>query len=86
MQSNQATGVAREPIGNLCVIRDESLQHWTVLICAGLNGDRTPLGQFSTRGEAESFARGELTKLNAQQKDKRLILHVDDCPCWQKQL
>lgn len=86
MESKQPTVVGREPIGNLCVIRDESLQHWTVLVCAGLNGDRKPLGQFSTRGEAEAFARGELVKLNAQEKGKRFILHVDDCPCWQKQM
>lgn len=76
----------REPLGNICVIRGESLQEWTVQICAGLNGGKQLLGQFATRGEAEQFARAELVRLNSQTSLHRYILHVDDCPCWQKEL
>lgn len=77
---------AREPIGNLCVIRQESLQGWIVQTCAGLNGGREPLGCFATRGEAEAFAIAELAKLNAGAAERKYILRVDDCPCWQKEL
>ncbi len=76
---------SRETVGNLCVVRDESLNHWTVLICPGAVGERKPLKTFGTRSEAEAFARDELAKLNAGGA-KKTILHVDDCPCWQKQL
>jgi hypothetical protein len=68
------------------VIRDESLNYWSVIICAGSASGRKPLKQFSTRGEAEAFAQGELARLNAQGGEKKYILHVDDCPCWQREL
>jgi hypothetical protein len=76
----------KEPVGNLCVIRDESLNSWTVQVCPGAVGTRKPLAKFSTRGEAEAFARLELVKMNSGAGAKVHILHVDDCPCWQKQL
>jgi hypothetical protein len=83
---HQETSVSREPKGNLCVVRDENLSGWAVRICRGRAGDQTPLGNFSTRGEAEDFAKAELLKLNAQPGKIAYILHVDDCPCWQKEL
>ena len=76
----------KEPVGNICVIRDDSLRTWSVMICRGMLGDRTPLAEFSTRGEAEDFARAELARLNAVPNGKIHILHVDDCPCWQHEL
>lgn len=78
--------VGREPLGNLCVLREDSLNGWVVMICKGIIGDRAPLGRFSTQSEAETFATAELAKLNASAGAKRFILHVDDCPCWQKEL
>lgn len=83
---NEPKTLGKEPVGNLCVVRDESLNSWTVLICPGIARERKPLAKFSTRGEAEAFANAELTRLNTGAKDRRYILHVDDCPCWQKQL
>ncbi len=78
--------LGKEPEGNLCVIRDDSLNSWTVLVCPGVVSKRKPLAKFSTRGEAEAFAKAQLTKMNSRSDDKCYILHVDDCPCWQKQL
>jgi hypothetical protein len=86
MKAKDAKPVEREPVGNLCVIRDDSLSHWSVMICPGTVGGRKPLKQFSTRGEAEAFARSELARLNAPGGEKKYILHVDDCPCWQREL
>ena len=86
MDKNTPPSVRREPVGNLCVVRDETLNYWTVLICPGAVGERKPLAKFSTRGEAEQFARTELTKMNAEQSGTKYVLRVDDCPCWQKQL
>lgn len=85
MQKEKAKTV-REPLGNLCVIRDDSLNGWAVRICTGVTGDQTELGKFGTRGEAEMFAQAQLQKLNSHPGKKRYILHVDDCPCWQKEL
>ena len=76
----------KEPAGNLCVIRDDSLNAWTVMVCPGVESQRKPLAKFSTRGEAEAFARIELAKMNRDEDQKAYILHVDDCPCWQRQL
>lgn len=76
----------REPVGNLCVVRDETLNYWSVLICPGLVGERKPLARFSTRSEAEAFAQAELAKINRKQSTNKCILHVDDCPCWQREL
>jgi len=76
----------REPVGNVCIIRHDSLNSWLVMFCPGLTGDRTPLGNFGTRGEAEAFASAELKKLQSQHSDKKYLLHADDCPCWQKEL
>jgi hypothetical protein len=86
MVQKERTRTVREPLGNVCVIRDDSLNGWTVRICTGVIGDQTELGKFSTRGEAESFAQAELQKLNSRPGEKRYLLHVDDCPCWQKEL
>lgn len=82
----EATVRGKDPVGNLCVLRDESLCAWTVQICPGAVGKRTALAKFSTRGEAEAFAKLELVKMNSGEGDKIFVLHVDDCPCWQKQL
>lgn len=76
----------REPVGNLCILRDETLSGWEVLECKGIAGDRKPLGRFSTRSEAEAFAHTELARLNSKPGPRVYILHVDDCPCWQKEL
>lgn len=86
MQAKQPPATPRrEPVGNLCVIRDENLSHWDVIICPGLVGERKPLARFSTRGEAEAFANQRLAELNSKEGHK-YVLHVDDCPCWQKEL
>lgn len=77
--------VTREPTGNLCVIREDGLTGWSVLICPGVTGSRKPLARFGTRSEAEDFAKAEMLRLNST-GTSRFVLHVDDCPCWQKQL
>ena len=79
-------GRGKEPLGNLCILRDESLNSWAVMLCKGITGDRTPLGRFGSRGEADAFARQQMEKLNSGPGDKITILYVDDCPCWQKEL
>lgn len=76
----------RSTAGNLCVVRDETLNYWSVLICPGVVGERKPLSRFSTRSEAEQFAKAELAKMNDGQAETKYVLHVDDCPCWQRQL
>ena len=76
----------REPLGNLCILRDETLNGWDVFECKGLTAKRIPLGRFSSRSDAEAFARIELARLNSQPGSRVYILHVDDCPCWQKEL
>ena len=68
-----------------CVIREETLNAWDVIICTGPVGERKPLGRFSTRSEAEQFAQAELQKMN-EGGGTKYALHVDACPCWQKQL
>jgi hypothetical protein len=83
--SGKQTKAAHEPVGNLCVVRDEELTGWSVLICPGVAGARKPLARFSTRSQAEEFANAEMIRLN-KGGDKKFVLHVDDCPCWQKQL
>lgn len=83
---SQCAHSSREPLGNLCVVRHESLNHWDVLICRGVSAEREVLGSFTTRSEAEMFADAELARLNTAGQPKRYVLHVDDCPCWQKQL
>lgn len=82
---HEADAAKRDLAGNICVIRDESLNYWTVLICPGLTGERQLLGKFSTQGEAFAFAKLEVARINKAGGGKR-VLHVDDCPCWQKQL
>ena len=84
--THESTAARPEPVGNLCVVRDETLNSWSVMICPGLTGKRKPLGKFGTRGEAEAFAHKEILRMNAESPGKRIVLHVDDCPCWQKQL
>lgn len=86
MKCQHKNVLGNNPDGNLCVLRDDSLNAWTVQVCPGAMGKRKALAKFSTRGEAEAFAKLELAKMNSGQEDKVYILHVDDCPCWQKQL
>ena len=85
MASEQPRNIVREPLGNLCVIRDESLRGWSVKICTGVVSTQEHLADFGTRSEAEAFAQTKLQSLNAK-GGTRYILNVDDCPCWQKEM
>jgi hypothetical protein len=74
------------PIGSICVFRDDSLTHWKVAVCHDCGVDKEVLGQFSSQGEAEAFAMSEQIRRNNAGLRTPYALHVDDCPCWQKQL
>ena len=74
------------PIGSICVFRDDSLTHWKVAVCHNRGVDQDILGQFFSQSEAEAFARAEQTRRNNAGLKTPYALHVDDCPCWQKQL
>lgn len=74
------------PIGSICVIRDDRLTCWKVAVCHGSFVDQELLGEFGSLGEAEAFARQEQARRNQSSQEPPCALHVDDCPCWQKQL
>lgn len=69
-----------EPIGDICVIRDDEQKVWTVALCRG-HGTRDQLATFETREEALSYATIERQR-RLVEDGMMLDLHVpDDCPC-----
>ena len=69
-----------EPIGDLCVLRDEEGGQWTVCLCRG-TGRRDNLKQFKTREDAAAFAAAERDRLRAEAGFAVDIHYPDDCPC-----
>jgi hypothetical protein len=69
-----------EPIGDLCILRNEEVNLWEVFLCRG-KGRRDVLQQFETREEAASFAASERERLRAQGGLAVDIHFPDDCPC-----
>lgn len=70
----------KEPVGDICVLRDEELKSWVVFRCRG-NGTRDQVRPFCSREEAASFAMSERDRY---MKEEGLALDIhfpDDCPC-----
>ncbi len=70
-----------QPIGELCVLRDESGAGWSVAICRGNVVDREVLARFSDSAKAAEFAVAERDRRRADGVE--LTIHFpDDCPCY----
>ena len=70
-----------EPIGSLCVIRDESSNHWLVSICQG-NGYRHVLRRFESREDASEYAIEERARRTQTVAGASMSIHFpNDCPC-----
>ena len=74
-----------EPIGSLCVLRDDDLTGWVVSICQGM-GQRQVLGCFASRGEAAEYALAERDRRRAAGNPAIMIHFPDDCPCHHGEL
>ena len=69
-----------EPVGALCVLRDDASEHWLVSICQG-GGRKLVLRRFDSQDEASEFAieeRGRRMQIDA---GPMTIHFPDDCPC-----
>ncbi|GMU21845.1 MAG: hypothetical protein AMXMBFR13_19330 [Phycisphaerae bacterium] len=69
-----------EPIGDICVIKDDERPVWTVTICRG-NGTRDQLKVFQTREEAAEFALAERDRFRKHRSVELMVHFPDDCPC-----
>ena len=69
-----------EPVGGLCVLREDASDQWLVSICQG-GGRKLILRRFETKEQASEFAieeRGRRMQIDAGP----LTIHFpDDCPC-----
>ena len=70
----------REPVGDLCVLRDEELKSWVVFRCRG-NGTRDKTRSFASREEASAYALAERTRILSVEGLALDIHFPDDCPC-----
>ena len=69
-----------EPIGGLCVLADESHQHWLVSICQG-GGNKLVLRRFESRAKASEWAIEERARRAGNGGGSLTIHFPDDCPC-----
>ncbi len=69
-----------EPIGDICVIRDDETNQWTVTICRG-SGTRELLRKCSTREEAAELAYAERDRFRKNRSIELMVHFPDDCPC-----
>ena len=69
-----------EPIGSLCVLRDESHSHWLVSICQG-GGRKLVLRRFESRDKAAEWAIEERARRMDNARATMIIHFPDDCPC-----
>ena len=69
-----------EPIGDICVIRDDEGNEWSVTLCRG-QGTRDHLKSFKTREEAAEFAYAERDRFRKHRGFELMIHFPDDCPC-----
>jgi hypothetical protein len=69
-----------EPIGSLCVLRDESKQAWLVSICQG-GGRKLILRRFETQDKAADWAIEERARRMEKGESPSTIHFPDDCPC-----
>jgi hypothetical protein len=73
--------MTEQPIGDLCVLRNEEGNSWSVALCRG-QGQREHLGQFADRQQAAEFALAERDR-RRQAGEAELAVHFpDDCPCY----
>ena len=80
MTQRSVANSASEPIGSLCVLADESHQHWLVSICQG-GGHKLVLRRFERQDEAADWALEERARRIAAGEELRVIHFPDDCPC-----
>ena len=69
-----------EPIGDICVIRDDESNQWTVTTCRG-NGTREVLKTCATREQAAELAYAERDRFRKTRGLELTIHFPDDCPC-----
>jgi hypothetical protein len=69
-----------EPIGSLCLLPDETHNHWLVSICQG-HGNKKVLRRFESRDKALEFAIEQRAKWLACGSKSATIHIPDDCPC-----
>ena len=69
-----------EPIGDICVIRDDDTNQWAVTICRG-NGTREQLRKCRTPEEAAEFAYAERDRFRKHRGMELTVHFPDDCPC-----
>ena len=70
-----------EPIGALCVMRDDDAsEHWVVSICQG-NGYKLVLRRFESQDQAGEFAIEERARRMQIDAGPMTIHFPDDCPC-----
>jgi len=72
--------VTIEPIGDICVLREERGNDWTVTICRG-QGTRQRIRSFPTREQAAEFACAERDRYRRYRGLELAIHFPDDCPC-----
>jgi hypothetical protein len=72
--------VISEPIGDICVIRDDESDQWTVATCRG-NGTREVLHTCATREQAAELAYAERDRFRRNRGLELTIHFPDDCPC-----
>jgi hypothetical protein len=69
-----------DTIGSLCVLPDDTHEHWLVSICQG-GGHKLVLRRFESRDQAAEFAIEERAR-RAEKGEQFLTIHFpDDCPC-----
>lgn len=69
-----------EPIGDICVIRDDDTNKWTVTVCRGA-GTREVLRNCASREEAAEFAYAERDRFRRHHSLELAVHFPDDCPC-----
>lgn len=74
--------MADQPNGDLCVMREEEGECWSISICRGRKGRQT-LAQRPERESAAEFAIAERARRLLKEAQATLTIHFpDDCPCY----
>ena len=69
-----------EPVGALCVLRDDASEHWLVSICQG-GGRKVVLQRFDSQDQASEFAVHERGRRMQIDSGPMTIHFPEDCPC-----
>ena len=67
--------------GNICILRDEQKDTWSVWLCQG-PGNRSRLRGFEDHGKAAEFALEEQGRRRRETGDDPPVHIPDDCPCY----